>query len=380
MATGQVQDDAAYGALNLPSRPAGWSYQDPVTNTLVYKVTDPSTPGTPNAIPHYSEGGPYISLPWTDAASGHTMYTLQILAANVSRLVDFDYEAGAFSNWRDAPWGQMDGSFSYNPQTPRIAHYTSGSGVIRYDTEAMAPANTGNFPGPSIGSGWFQQDVNDAWFVAYTTSTGQVRAWNAVTDEFQNWGTVNDEPHLVRDGSYVFGVNRSTPIDVEQGDLATGPTWELNLSNIYPNMAASHPSGTTNGYLIGNDANTSGGPTLYYYDPVTRTRTYIGNPLDGSGHHAAQWYHNNPAGTDYWFLVSGYGNSSANLAKKAVGLRRLSGEYRLLAHHYSSADQYYSQPHATISPDGKLVMWGSDMNNAAGRIDTFLAIVPTKAP
>ncbi len=54
--------------------------------------------------------------------------------------------------------------------------------------------------------------------------------------------------------------------------------------------------------------------------------------------------------------------------------------WRLLAHHYSAEDKtdYYTQPHATISPDGKVVMWGSEMNVVTGRVDVFIALTPTR--
>jgi hypothetical protein len=53
-------------------------------------------------------------------------------------------------------------------------------------------------------------------------------------------------------------------------------------------------------------------------------------------------------------------------------------EVRLLAHHDSSpGNDYYAQPHATLSPDGRLVMWTSNMNRSR-RKDVFLAVVPKK--
>lgn len=67
-----------------------------------------------------------------------------------------------------------------------------------------------------------------------------------------------------------------------------------------------------------------------------------------------------------------------------IGARRLDGsDVRLIAHHYSwpgGPDAYRQSPFATTSPDGKLIMFTSNMGlkNATmgGRVDVFLAEIP----
>ena len=73
---------------------------------------------------------------------------------------------------------------------------------------------------------------------------------------------------------------------------------------------------------------------------------------------------------------------------RAVGVRRLDGtDERLLCHNYSWGllldpndgklkDDYNDQPQATTSPDGKLVMFHSNMGKWDGREDVFVAEVP----
>ncbi|MGH9867391.1 MAG: hypothetical protein ACREAA_04395 [Candidatus Polarisedimenticolia bacterium] len=60
-----------------------------------------------------------------------------------------------------------------------------------------------------------------------------------------------------------------------------------------------------------------------------------------------------------------------------IGVRRLNGsDRRLLAHNYSWAFDYLETPWATTSPDGKLVVFQSNMGRRGGRTDVFVAEVP----
>ena len=62
-----------------------------------------------------------------------------------------------------------------------------------------------------------------------------------------------------------------------------------------------------------------------------------------------------------------------------VGFYRLDGsEVRLLAHHYELGTSYWSTPRSTVSADGKIVLFDSNMNNSSGRSDTFLVEVPIR--
>src|SRR5262245_26824011 len=61
-ATGQAPDLTAYGNMNMPSQPAGYSYNDPVTGVKVWKVTSPTVPASNTGAGHdYAEGGAQVS-------------------------------------------------------------------------------------------------------------------------------------------------------------------------------------------------------------------------------------------------------------------------------------------------------------------------------
>jgi hypothetical protein len=386
IASGQAQNTAAYNALNIPGMAAGTSYLDPVVGTRVYKCSSVAfTPGDDNQPPHYAEFGPHISCPWIHPSTGRTMYTLSTLGQFTGgRLIDFDYTlaltgaTGVVANWRACPWDELEMGFSFNLATPRICYYSSGGPVTRLNTDTMLDANIGNFPGPTLADREFMLDKNDAWFVGKTTPDEVVHTWNSVTDQEQNWGVIGNEPKLDRNGGFIYGINSS--IDYVQGSLSAGPPW----SDVFPaNWAASHEATPANGLMMVADPSTPDFATMEYWDPVTLTRTRFTQSVGGCwAHGAGQWVHGNGSGLLMWVVVSIY--DPCGTLSLAVGYMRFDDlgmtNVRLLCHHYSDAqggNDYFAQPHATPSPDGKIILFGSNMLVTSGRVDSFVALVPT---
>ncbi len=65
VASGQAPDYAAWSALNVPNRPAGYRYNDPVTGVKVWKVTSATVPAANTGAGHdYAEGGAQVSSGW----------------------------------------------------------------------------------------------------------------------------------------------------------------------------------------------------------------------------------------------------------------------------------------------------------------------------
>jgi hypothetical protein len=63
---------------------------------------------------------------------------------------------------------------------------------------------------------------------------------------------------------------------------------------------------------------------------------------------------------------------------QALGVERNDGsDARLLAHHYSVNISYWDYPFVMPSPDGKVVIFNSNMNGS-GRYDLFIAEVPLR--
>src|SRR2546426_8259973 len=149
VARGQVPNLVAYLALSLPSRPAGFSYTDPVTGVKVWKVTSSTVPTTNSGAGHdYSDGPNEVSLGWGPTNNTHTLLIRGDGMAYY--LVDFTRGAG-FSNYRVLPpAGQpvRDLAFTFSSVIgqERIAYVLNGGQLKRFNTATMAVENTGFFP------------------------------------------------------------------------------------------------------------------------------------------------------------------------------------------------------------------------------------------
>jgi hypothetical protein len=367
---------------------AGQTYADPNTGVTVLKVTDASTPNSNGGMDRgYSEGGPHISQPWT-GTDGQTYYTLKV----ADKLVDLRYGTLALINWRNvAADGEVDFAFSLDPSTPRIGYTIEDSGakrVSRYNTATNRIENTGNWPWVVSASGtsleWLQNNLNDEWFVGMLNSNHTVvgfRPSDGMQQAFTQTATglSIDEPHIDREMPVVY---LSTNNDAKQNVVAfleTGGTRvPANSSWQSDDHAASLRCMVAGvGHWQRN--------TDYYYDLLadrtvefTAASNTIGYP--GDYHMAGQWVFNNGSGPAQWFVMDSWGSdySSAAIRTGMIGIVRMNPfSARLIAAHDSQPSSYESQPQSTISPDGKIVMWTSNMNGKA-RTDVFLARMPVR--
>jgi len=82
-----------------------------------------------------------------------------------------------------------------------------------------------------------------------------------------------------------------------------------------------------------------------------------------------------------WSFVGGVDNNAFTataLWKQAIGVMRADGsDARLLVHHYSTNSTYSDDPFVKPSPDGKVVMFDSNMAGS-GRYDVFVAEMPLR--
>jgi hypothetical protein len=385
-----VKNVTAYNGLNVRGMAAGTSYADPVTGVRVWKATSATVPSANSyAVNLYSEGPTQVSREW--APGRHTVLT--VLSSGAFYLGDFQRGVG-FSNWRPLPGGSTHLTFSKNAATPRIAYITTSDGRLRrYDTGTNSWADTGLFPAAfNSGNGvWLQQDRNDRWFVALGAVGGSVIAWNSQTGELRS-RTVSglDEPYFDKDGRYVFMNHGST----------TSTIWDLQSNTTYgiraPGASGFGHMPALRSFFLAADVNTGNGiMPIWRLDPTPAgNHVQIGTFNNGYSpdfHWSGQWLQDagelpNEDLTRQWALVSTFNETftaTGGGVKEGIGLMRLDGsDLRLLAHHYSTnfggGDLgYWSQPHATTSPDGKLVLFSSSMLGS-GRADLFAIEVPTR--
>ena len=372
--TGQHPGTGTYGR----SLAAGQTYVDPLTGVTVLKLTDAATPTANSGMYHgYSEGGPMISQPWT-GSDGETYYT----AVVGGWLVDIKYASLQLTNWRRVSyWGEIGFAFSLNPATPRIAYVGSSTRVDRYNTATNRIENTGNWPWTPSAAGqyldWVQIQLNDQWIVGMFDSNHTVVAFRPsdgkqVAMAEADAGPI-DEPHLDREFPYVYLSTNST-VKNKVVNLETGAYTNPQNPNGYNDDSHEAP---LRGKVVAVSWTANG---IISVDTQGALRVAITpSPTDWSGdwHMAGQWVFNNP---NEYFVVDQWKRGGAYaIYQGMIGMVSLAGDVRLLAAHDAIGGDYGTggQPHPTLAPDGKFVMWTSNMNGS-GRYDTFIARVPVR--
>ena len=395
VAAGQPPDRDAYDALDVRNQPAGFSYSDPVTGVKVWKLTSSTVPSANTGAGHdYSEGPNEISLGWGPNMDTHTILVRgDNSGAALWYVVDFTRGLG-FSNYRlltVQPRRDICATFSNLSSQPHILYISTGSEIVRYNTATMQTENTGNFPLAINAFSWLHHDKNDTWFTGVLGDEATIWAWNSQTNQYlTHYESWTNEPHLERDGRYV--------VLTSGGPYTTTRVWDLWTNTFGPVQDSSYAyhvshNASARGHWIAEDGNHNPPFEEDRYDvmsgPQLARTTILGNS-GGDAHHAGQWIQSDAElGGDLlkqWTYLTSEADGTQPwydpLAwKLAVGLQRSDGsDQRLLLHHYSAPPYpaYYDAPWGQPSPDGKLVIFNSNMNNSGGRYDLFVAEVPLR--
>ncbi|HVH68721.1 MAG TPA: hypothetical protein VM716_12710 [Gemmatimonadales bacterium] len=395
VASGQHPNLLAYVALDVPNQPAGFSYHDPVTGIRVWKVTSNTVPvvSTGKGAGHdYSDGPNEVSLGWGPNNNTHTI----LIGAPQGRgyyLVDFTTGVG-FSKYRRLtvqPARDLAVSFSNLLTQPRIAYILTGAQIVRYNTATMQVENRGRFPlelsAIGGGFGWLQHDKTDVWFVGLMNDQTVAFAWNSQTNDLrthhESW---LNEPRLERDGRYIALTNSNN----------TFRLWDLSTNSFGPtqfdrvNYWLGH-NANLRGQWVSTDVNASAPFDLDRYypsgDQIVKVRI-LNNSAGAGVHHSGNWVQSDVELSGdlnkQWSVLSGIDDNAFTrtaLWKQAIGMVRSDGsDARLLVHHYDfdpASLDYFADPFAQISPDGKVVIFNSNMNGAS-RYDLFIAEVPLR--
>jgi hypothetical protein len=381
----QAPNVSAYTALNVPSRAAGFSYNDPVTGVKIWKVTSSTVPTANSGAGHdYGDGGNQVSRGW---GPNNNTHTILIRGDGMSYyLVDFTRGTG-FSNYRlltVQPLRDLCASFSSVASQPRILYILTGAQLVRYNTATMRTENTGHFPLAVKQFGWLHQDMHDVWFTGLLDDNQTVWAWNSQTNQLLTHNEAwTNEPRLERNGGYVALTSGSNPSTVRLWDLSKNTLGSVQHVDYFSHLASLRSSWVaTNPGLAAPFAQDRYSVTA---DSLVRTqilRQSPGSEVNNSGN----WIQTDAElGGDLnrqWLYVSGVDEAqlwaSSLLWQRAVGVERSDGsEQRLLLHHYTHAPGYWDNPWAHPSPDGKVVIFNSNMNGS-GRYDLFIAEVPLR--
>lgn len=392
--TSQIPLTALYNALNVPSIAAGSFYLDPLTGVKVYKLTSSTFPATGHNWGHsYAEGGDEVSLQCNGKRSVHVF-----TSDGSHRLIDFT-PGGGVNNARLlsgnlAPASDLSFAFSNNPATPCYAYTAGTNGVIRrFDFSTMTEVPGGGWPITDLGSGqyewpvWLHQTEQDAFFtwmrgangstiVGYEPSTGTKKTYT-------NSGL--NEPRIDRDAA-----NRSVAISMTTPQnqalfwdwRSNSITWSSPLIP-YAEPPVAHHAGLR-GYWVGTDWNAN---YPWPFWSISAVPNSVINPLpggiaQGGGHCSGNWIQRPANPKDQWFVCYSYGGlvpaPAANLAAAPGGIlmSTANGQRRVLAHLYNTSGDYTFYSFAKFAPDGKYVLFTSNMNGSS-RSDLFLAELPT---
>ncbi|HKC41757.1 MAG TPA: hypothetical protein VKC15_19600 [Gemmatimonadales bacterium] len=378
----QAPNPTAYAALNVPSRAAGYSYNDPVTSVKIWKATSATVPTANTSAGHdYADGGNRASLGW---GTNNNTHTILIRGDGMQYwLVDFTRGVG-FSNYRELPAAAQPDrdlcfSFSNLATQPRMAYVISNDVLKRFNTQTMQVENTGNFPRTVTNHfAWLHHDKNDIWFVGVLNGNTTGWAFNSQTNSFLTHNeTWSDEIRLERDGRYAVFTDGGAQVRVWDLSNNTFGTAQNNASFWFAHLASLRSR------FVTTDVNATGpwAQDRYQVTGGQLVKTQILVQSAGTlVHHSGNWIQSDAdLGGDLnkqWSFVSGYENDNTTLWRLAIGIERADGsEQRLLLHHYSINPPYFGIPWGTPSPDGKIVIFNSNMNGS-GRYDLFVAEMP----
>jgi len=379
---GQDPNVAAYQALNVAGRPAGFSYADPVTGVKVWKVTSSAVPVSNVGAGHdYGDGGDAVSRGWGPNGNTHTILVYTSDGGNHHYyLVDFTRGVG-LSNYRELtvqPRRDMCATFSNVPGSERILYIHTGSQLVRYNTQTMQSENTGHFPLANNIYTWLHQDRNDAWFTGLLDDNQTVWAWNSQTNQYlTHYEAWTNEPRMERNGRYVVLTAGSSPSTVLAWDLATNTFGPQQSMEYFSHLAS------LRGRWIAVSPNLSAPPPLDRYQIVggslTRTPGVFNNSGGYETNNSGNWIQNDD--NQQWAYISGTDEQSFNnlfAFRQGLGLVRADGsDARLLVHHYTHNPTYWDYAWGQPSPDGKVALFNSNMYGS-GRVDLFVAEVPLR--
>jgi hypothetical protein len=361
---------AAYEALGVPSLAAGRSYLDPTTAVKVFKLTSATWPAAGASWRNGSfEGGNEVSLP----QDGGTRAVRVRQDRGDWWLVDFAPAAGA-SNPRPltgdlAPSSDLAFTFSNNPATPYYAYVGSGSLVRRIDIRTMTEAPGNGWPVTGqAGATWLHQSENDGLFVwmrggqrptlvAFEPGTG-------TTKTYAHAGL--DAPRIDRAGRYV-GLLAGHALAV--WDWNTGEvTWSTAAD---PDISVTHAASLKRRWLASGPSGGAASDVVVIAPDAAHSTRLLSGALEGTlSHGSGNWIQHPGDLDDQWALFQH--------RARAFVLLTPGGQRRLLAHPYDTTTDDARDTSATLSPDGRYVLFTSDMGGSFRR-DVFLAQLPVSA-
>jgi len=242
-----------------------------------------------------------------------------------------------------------------------------------------APGN--GWPVSESQAAWLHQSENDGLFtwmrgpngetvVGYVPATGTLKT---ISNSSLN------EPRIDRGGRYI-GLTLTPGNKLVVWDWQTDTTpWSTTGD---PGIPFGHNASLRRRWVdVDWNMNWPSEFTMLTSD-VPNSGVHLGGPAPGTLIHGNGNWIQHPANLDdQWALFLAYDSlyptGSSWLAPGGMILVTPNGQRRLLGHPYNTTSNYRYLSFAKFSPDGKYVLFTSDMNGS-GRSDVFLAELPVK--
>lgn len=376
---------AAYAQGSAPTLPAaGGTFCDPVFGTEILRVTDASTQGGINFRTAYSYWSTFNSnntrlLALNSTTAGARIFTFDPNGFSISG--SFEAPSGVTSYETKAVWSRTNPNLMYGveglsirvldvsagtPAWSTIATYTAGelgiTGAAQFqqihisDDDNTLSAHVQNSGYSTIGIAAVRINASKSVYYAETTSTV-------------------DEVQIDKSGRWLVhktGVQGSGLIEVRVIDTTTDTV--ESLIDDSPDQAPGH-SDNGNGIICGH-ANYL---DAYTCRSLSSPHSYTTIIQDGTYSWLQSQHFSLLLNNENWLLVSQFGGvSTARFNNEIYFIQtQASGGVRRFVKHYSNDTDYASLPKANVSKDGKFVAYSSTYNPSGGRIDLFIAKVPS---
>ena len=256
-------------------------------------------------------------------------------------------------------------------------YVVTGTQLRRYNTATDSFADTGDFP-----YSWTTLNAAGAWLqlnLDETRATAILVGGTSCTSLDLTTGDVITQSPVAIGELYISGdvaFIESNPDD-QHWDLAADVVSALDIPDGWQWLVH---TATPDGFAFHSDLGAGGGimPSTRILDSNVAQPT-INIQGYWSGKHSCGHWQDFPAGTVPHILQSNNGlgiGHTASWESSIIFINTLNADKRLLGHHYSILNGYWTNAFANQSHDGKLVGFTSNMNDSAGRTDYFVMEVP----
>jgi hypothetical protein len=405
---GQLRTDPGlYPEPPAPPLPAaGGKFFDPTFGTEIMRVTDEHTAGGAGGDSSY----PY----WPTFNKDSTRLIIRLLNTGQARFAEFDADNFTISHLttpaNSPDGGQPDWSealWSGTHKDKLIVHNSVGHRFFLYDVATnsyQVLANLAATLGPREYIFQVSRALDDdrlAFTVRRDDSklngtypTVGFAVWRVSTAAliYRQNTTDLDEVQLDKSGHYLLwvtaqGASQPGANVFKVVDLDARPATVTPLNAGPPDYAMNHyalgtgklicgPNGHAGPAYLGLTLRSLAAPHAYH-TIVNFSPNYF-SPTGGSADHIS-WENDDES----WFEVEHFSASAGGAwypFRDEITLveARAGGRVRRLLHHHAVVKEYYDQPRANISRDGRLIAFTSNWGVAGGRRDLFVArIAPT---